>query len=234
MQSQRISTAFNQDISKTLIEQSMIQPHVESNFVSLNKNYEHFVYLVITLNILNQTTNFVQGIFYKLFTQTLMVSESFSNLCYALSSIVYMFSGIIAANLYQKYGYQYAAYFLVFLNTISYLLVFISGYCNWAFALTIIFNRTNTGMQSVLNDIMSFGIFDPFKGIQYNIWLQYGNLVCIILSTVATQLFFDENNIKQIFYILFTFNLACYYVVYKLKGFRFQPSSQQELLVKEN
>lgn len=101
---------------------------------------------MLAISVLNQTTNFVQGIFYKVFTQKLLISEGLSNLCYALSSIVYMFAGILSTNIYQTLGFQQAALALILMNTVSYLLVFISGQVSWAFALTIIFTRTNTGM----------------------------------------------------------------------------------------
>lgn len=79
---------------------------------------------------------------------------------------------------------------------------------------------------------MCFGLFEPFKGIRYNIWLQYGNLVCIVLSTIATNLFYSEENISQIFYVLFSTNLICFFLVFQLGKFRFSPNSQAELLVK--
>lgn len=78
----------------------MNQTQNENNFQGWNKDHQKFVYLMLAISVLNQTTNFVQGIFYKVFTQKLLISEGLSNLCYALSSIVYMFAGILSTNIY--------------------------------------------------------------------------------------------------------------------------------------
>ncbi len=79
---------------------------------------------------------------------------------------------------------------------------------------------------------MCFGLFEPFKGIQYNIWLQYGNLLCVVISTIIINIFFDESNIYTVFKILLLTNIACYYLVYRYKDFKFEEVNDKELLIK--
>ena len=57
-----------------------------------------------------------------------------------------MFAGFVAANFYTKFGYVNGMMFLLFLNTLSFLLIALSNYIPSLFSLTIIFTRTNTGI----------------------------------------------------------------------------------------
>ena len=56
------------------------------------------------------------------------------------------------------------------------------------FLFTVLFIRTVNSAQYLINDIICFGMFDPFEGIKYSIYFGFAGLVSSLIESLLNYL----------------------------------------------
>ena len=157
MNTSRASINLNMDISKSF--HGLIDNQKTFIFEEENTNPQHLLFYVLFFVILDNTMATFVGDNYKYVCILMNFEDAEIAFFYFLSPFILMTCNFIAASLYSRFGLQVSFHFNTFMNTINWILVFLSIGYKPAFLLTVFFSRFYTNYSMCLNDIISFSLF---------------------------------------------------------------------------